>query len=246
MHNLTFNGVNSASLGVRIERAARIIHPRRKISVVSIPGRSGDIVFPEEAWENYVQPYEVFFGTGADLSAEEAANAVSAWLHSASGYARLEDTYEPDYFRLAYYVDELDVENAITEYGRTTINFNCQPQRFLKSGETAVTFSVSGGSINNPTAFFARPLIRVNGSGNGTLTIAGANKTYSVSLSGISSYIYLDCDEQNAYRTAADNQNAKVTITQGGDFPRIEPGANVVNWTGGVTSVVITPRWFSI
>lgn len=246
MHKITFNGTASDTLGVRIERSPRIIRPRRKSDVVTIPGRNGDIVFMQDAWNNYTQPYEIFFGTGADLSAETAADAVSAWLHSASDYARLEDTFEPDIYRLAYYTEETDIENALTEYGRTTIRFNCRPERFLKSGETAVTMASSGGTISNPTRFDAKPLIRVNGSGAGTLTIAGANKTYSVSLTGVSSYIYLDCDEQNAYRTAADNQNAKVTITQGGDFPRLEAGTNTISWTGGVTSVVITPRWFRI
>jgi hypothetical protein len=53
---------------------------------------------------------------------------VSAWLHSTSDYARLEDTFEPDIYRLAYYTEETEIENALTEYGRTTILFNCRPR----------------------------------------------------------------------------------------------------------------------
>lgn len=246
MHSLTFNGVNSADLNVRIERSPRIIRPRRKTTVLSIPGRSGDIVMMEDAWENYDQPYDIFFGTGADLSAEAAADAVSAWLHSASDYARLEDTFEPDIYRLAYFVESLDMYNALTEFARVTIHLNCRPERYLISGETAVPFAASGGSINNPTTFQARPLIRVNGSGSGTLTISGQDKTYSVSLSNISSYMYLDCDRQNAYRTLADNQNANVEITQGVDYPRLQPGTNLISWSGGITSIEITPRWYRI
>lgn len=246
MHKITWNGVASDTLGVRIERSPEIIRPRRKADVVQIPGRNGDILFAQEAWNNYSQPYEIFFGTGADLSAETAADAVSEWLQSSGDYARLEDTFEPDIYRLAYYIEETSIYNALTEYGRTTIRFSCRPERFLKTGETATTLSSSGRTMSNPTKQFSRPLIRVNGSGNGTLTIAGTNTTYSVSLTGISSYIYLDSDEQNAYRTTAENQNNKVTITSGGDFPRLAPGTNTISWSGGVTSVVITPRWFNI
>lgn len=248
MHKITFNGTASDTLGVRIERSPRIIRPRRKSDVITIPGRNGDIVFMQDAWNNYMQPYEIFFGTGADLSAETAADAVSAWLHSASDYARLEDTFEPDIYRLAYYTEETEIENALTEYGRTTILFNCRPERFLKSGETATTISGTSGTISNPTGFASRPLIRVNCSGSGTITVANstAGKTYTVSLSNISSYIYLDCDEQNAYRTSGDNQNNKVTITVSGEFPRLWPGSNTISRTGSVTSVVITPRWFRI
>lgn len=246
MHNITWNGVASDTIGIRIERAATIIRPRRKADVISIAGRNGDLVMMQDAWNNYIQPYDVFFGTGEYLSAETAADAVSAWLHSASGYARLEDTYEPDVYRLAYYVDEQEIENAITQYGRETIQFNCRPERFLKSGETAVTVSSSNTQIANPTQYESRPLIRVNGSGAGTLTIAGTNKTYSVSITGISSYMYLDCDEQNAYKTAGTNLNNQVTITNGVDFPRLGGGDNTITWTGGITSLQITPRWFRI
>lgn len=246
MHNITWNGVSSDTIGIRIERAARIIRPRRKADIVSVPGRNGDIVLMQDAYNNYQQPYDIFFGTGANLSAETAADAVSAWLHSADGYARLEDTYEPDVYRLAYYIDEQDIENAITEYGRETIHFNCRPERYLKSGETAVTLSTSNVQMTNPTGWAARPLIRLNGSGAGTLTIAGANGTYAVSVTGISSYMYLDCDEQNAYKTAGTNLNNQVTITNGVDFPRIAPGANTITWSGGITSVQITPRWYRI
>lgn len=245
MHNITWNGVNSETIGLHIERAARIIRPRRKAEVVSIAGRNGDLVMMQDAWDNYEQPYDIWFGNGTNLSAETGADAVSSWLHSASGYARLEDTYEPDIYRMAFYVNEQDIENAITEYGRETIRFNCRPERFLKSGETPITLSTSNVQMQNPTQYASRPLIRINGSGSGTLTIAGT-KTYSVSITGISSYMYLNCDEQNAYKTAGTNLNNNVTITNGVDFPRLNAGANTITWTGGITSVVITPRWFKI
>lgn len=246
MHNITWNGVNSETLGIRIERAARIIRPRRKSDVVSVPGRNGDIVFMQDAWDNYIQPYEIFFGTGANLSAEEAADAVSQWLHSASGYAQLEDTYEPDIIRQAYYVDEQDIANAITEYGRETIRFNCRPERYLRSGMNSINLSTSGVIVTNPTGFASRPLIRVNANGTCALTISGGGKTYTVSLTAVQQYIYLDCDEQNAYKTAGTNLNDKVNITNGVDFPRLSAGNNTVTWSGAATSVNIVPRWFRI
>lgn len=247
MHSITWNGVNSATLGVRIERSPRIIRPRRKVDVYSVPGRNGDIVLAQDAWNNYSQPYEIFFGTGAGLSAETAADAVSQWLNSAKGYAQLEDTYEPDIVREAYYVEEQSIENAITEYGRETIRFVCKPQRYLKTGLNTVTISSSGSTIQNPTGFISRPLIRINGSGACTLTVVGFdNPTYTVSISSINQYINLDCEEQNAYKTAGTNLNNTVTITAGIDFPRLAPGENKFTWTGNITSLVVTPRWFRI
>lgn len=247
MHSITWNGVASDTIGIRIERAPTIIRPRRKADVISIAGRNGDLVMMQDAWNNYVQPYDIFFGTGEYLSTETAADAVSAWLHSANGYAYLEDTYEPDIIRRAYYVDEQEIENAITQYGRETIRFNCRPERFLKSGMEALTLSRSGMIIINPTAFTSRPLLRIMGNGAGTLTVAGLdNQAYSVNISAINSFIILDCEEQDAYATAGTNLNNLVTITDGVDFPRLVSGENRITWTGGISSVVVVPRWFRI
>lgn len=244
MHKITWNGIDSDSLGIRIERAPKIIRPRRKATVVSIPGRNGDIIFMEDAWENYVQPYEIFFGTGIDLSAEAAANEVSNWLNATgTGYGRLEDTYEPDIYRLAYYIEEQNIENAITEYGRETIRFNCRPERFLKTGETIVKKTSSGSTISNTTKYNSKPLIKITGSGSVTLSVGS---DFKVSISSVSSYINLDCDTQDAYKTTAENQNDRVTITKGDSFPQLHPGSNTISWTGSVTQVEITPRWFTI
>ena len=65
----------------------------------------------------------------------------------------------------------MDLENTFNLYGRTTIEFNCKPQRFLNIGDTAQTISTSGGTITNPTAFNAKPLITVYGSGAATLQV---------------------------------------------------------------------------
>ena len=55
----------------------------------------------------------------------------------------------------------LNVETVLKNHGRATLEFDVQPQRYLKSGETPLTFQ--GGSvytITNPTQFEARPLLK--------------------------------------------------------------------------------------
>lgn len=245
MHEITFNGVNSSTLGIRIERSPAIIHPRRKFDVISVPGRNGDIVLFQDAWENYIQPYDIFFGDGTDLSAESAANAVSNWLHSANGYAMLVDTFEWPYYRMAYYVDELDIENALTEYGRATIRFNCKPERFYQDISSGI---ISGQTVTNNFQFASRPIITFNAAGqwSGTLSVTNGMHEYEVEFTNVYGALTLNCEEQNAYHGNT-NLNSKVKVLIGDEFPKLYPGANVISWTmSSVSSATLNPRWFII
>lgn len=246
MREIRFNGVSSSSLGIRIERSPEIIRPRRKFDVISVPGRNGDYIIFQDAWENYIQPYDIFFGDGTDKSAETTAFAVSDWLRSANGYATLVDTYETTTYRKAYYVEETDIYNGLTQYGRATIHFNCRPERFYTTAGSAVT---NGSTISNTTKYASRPLITINGTGtfSGTLTITNGASTYTVTLTDVQASITLDCEEQNAYK-GSNNYNDKVTITAGGEFPRLKPGNNTISWnlTSQYSTVIVDPRWFTI
>lgn len=236
---IKFNNVSSGTLGVYVEQYPDRPIPQRKHEVFSVPGRSGDIIVMEDAWENVEQSYDIY------LSAEAAglpivANAVVAWLMGASGYARLEDDYNGEIFRLAAFTGPVDLANILNAFGRATIKFNCQPQRFLKSGETAVNFT-QAGTLSNPTGFKAKPLVTVSGSGSGTITLNGSTLTISTITDGM----ILDCAEHEAYSISGGivtNLNSKVS----GDWPVFGSGSNAVAFTGGVTGLSIIPRWYEL
>lgn len=249
MHEITYNGVKSSDLGIRIERSPEIIHPRRKYDVISVPGRNGDIVLMQDAWENYIQEYNIFFGDGTPLCTEPAANAISNWLNSANGYVKLIDTFQNSNgsYRLAYYVDEFDVENALTEYGRATIRFNCRPERFMPDVTSGVT---NGQTVTNAYQYAAKPIITISGPGtwSGTFTVTNGDHVYEIGLTNIQTTVILDCEEQNARGSLGQNLNNKVTVNSGDEFPRLLPGGNVITWSlsGLAYSVQITPRFYII
>ena len=45
-----------------------------------------------------------------------------------------------------------------------------------------------------------------------------------------------------AYVTGGTNANALV----GGTWPTLRPGENTISWSGGVTGVTLTPRWWTL
>ena len=119
--------------------------------------------------------------------------------------------------------------------GTFTVEFDCKPQRFLKSGERPIEFTTSGSKLFNKW-MPAKPLVKVYGSGSGTLTFGGR----TINISSIDSYVMLDCETQNAYKETS-NKNSTVSISR---YPELLNGENIISWTGGITKVEITPRWW--
>ena len=235
---IIWDGISSDSLNCIVERYPVYTIPKRKQSAISVPGRNGDLLLQQQAYSNYIQEYDVYLSGPRNKSKlPEVARAVAAWLN-VGGYRKLVDDYTPGSFRMAFFQGPADFENIFNLYGRATLEFNCKPQRFLDDGETPETITASGGSITNPTAYNAKPLITVYGSGAATLQVG----EYVCTLAAIDGNITLDSDTENAYKGTT-NLNSKVTIP---DFPELTPGDNEITWTGGITSVQITPRWWTL
>lgn len=161
---LTFNGESSRTYGVYITGQAVYNAPARDVEMVTIPGRSGAFPLDHGRFENIEVTYPA--GTFAD-NEEDFAAAISDFrnaLCAAKGYCRLEDEYNPNEYRLAIYKSGLEVEPTALKAGEFDITFECKPQRYLKSGETAVTTGAST-ALTNPTRFESSPEIRVKGYG---------------------------------------------------------------------------------
>ena len=161
----TFGGVNSKDYGIYISSEAVFGTPERSVEAISIPGRNGDLLIDQGRWENIKAEYTA--GTFAD-NAEDFANKISAFrnaIASKIGYQRLEDTYNPDEYRMAAFVSGIDVDTVnYNEAGEFKIIFNCKPQRWLKDGETPITIA-SGDTVENPTLFDSYPLLAAEGYG---------------------------------------------------------------------------------
>lgn len=240
-HYITFNGITSTSVGVKaVERYPQLNRPRRKFSKQEVPGRTGDIIAMQDAWEDYEQQYEIYAGTGASGNAPTAYNDIMQWLHGANGYARLEDTYDTTVYRMAYFAGPTDVENILNRFGRATITFVCKGKRWLKSGETETTVSTSGTTISNPTAFASMPLLKLHGtSGTATVTVGGT----TITLPAMEEGLVIDCEAMTVVDNNGDPSNGSMAL---GSFPTITSGSSTVSWTGTITSVGVTPRWFII
>ena len=235
---LTMDGVDSRTFGLYINGVDTFGAPAREVSTIQIPGRNGDLIVKADRLQNYDLTYSAFICRNFNTNIA----ALRAFLLSKTSYFRLEDTYHPDEYRMAYYRGPFTpAVNQRLNAAKFDLVFGVKPQRFLKSGETTITV-YNSDIIANPTRFIARPLIRFNG--NGSITIGSTTVTIS---DNANRDIYIDCDTMDCY-TGAESRNDDVSIS-GTDFPKLAPGNNTIGITlasGTQAQPIITPRWWTV
>lgn len=193
---------------------------------VQIPGRTGTLTIDTGAIRNVSREYQVAFAGKGWIT--EKMREIRSWLASAGGYQILQDSYDPKVYRLAKVKNLGEFENIMQNYARGTIVFDCDPRRFLFSGNTAIT---AAGSVDNPGQP-ARPRIELSASSAGSLTVGGT----AITVTTATTSVIIDC-EARTIEAGAD----KVSFS---DFPVIPSGVSAIAQSGGVSVVRIVPRWW--
>ena len=242
---LVYNGKSSTDLDILIEHYPDYNIPERDVESIHIPGRNGDIIIDHnESYKNVSRSYDIAVISDSYFSRSFSmmANEITQWLTSATGYARLEDDYDPDHYVMARLnMSSSAIKNILAVAGRVTIKFDCKPQRYLKIGDEPITIDSSPKSVHNPTDKKSLPIITVEGSGAATLNVNG----YSIVISSISGSITINSDVQGAYSGAGVNRNSDVSLPDG--FPKLSPGQNVIQYSGsGITKVEVIPKWWTL
>ena len=163
-HSLEYGNVNSLDNGIYITGQAVYNAPERDVETITIPGRNGAFALDKGRFENI----EVTYPAGAFAHDQETFSTKMRrfrnLLASKSGYMRLVDDYNPDEYRLAVFKDAIEADPFNGRAGEFSLVFNCKPQRYLMSGETAIEIT-TGDELFNPTFFDASPLIEAEGYG---------------------------------------------------------------------------------
>lgn len=173
----TFGGVSSRNYGVYITGEAVYNAPEREVEMITIPGRNGALALDKGRFENIEVTYPAGIYADNETDFAAAISALRNYLCSKTGYVRLSDEYNPNEYRMAVYKSGLEAEPAQLRAAEFDIVFECQPQRYLTSGETEVTVA-SGNTLTNPTPFDSHPLLKLSGYGNihiGSSTIGVAS-----------------------------------------------------------------------
>lgn len=240
---IIFNGISSKDYHIQVEHPPGYDTPERDYEMVHVPGRNGDLYIEKNSYQNTKRTYEIA-ALVPKSTFTNIANGINEWLHSAVGYAVLEDSYEPDYFRYAAYVEDGSITNILEKGGRVTVSFNCKPQRFLKEGKKGIVISSSNSKVYNPTKYEALPIVHVKITSNGVLNINGCSMT--IAKPGDKDALIINSDLQDCYDSTQTLNLNKYVAFNNDKFPKLSPGNNDISYSGGIVGVTIYPNWWTL
>ena len=250
---ITWNGVASNTLGIIVEKFPNYNGTKRRYESVTVAGRNGSLLFDLGGYENIVQEYEIALIDNGP----KAARNIRKWLLTPIGYATLSDNYDSGYFRNAYFDGPIDIENVLNKAGRATIRFVCSPERYLTTGDSWDTLTKNTAyTYQNTYSGVALPLIECrNTSGNtvsGDIQILvdsyrGYAYTISVTNWSVGQWLRIDSLLRDCYNSVGPLNNIVSFSPSTASFIEIPPNEYVeLKWTGGFTSVVFKPRWWTL
>lgn len=229
--NFWLDGVDAASKKIVLQKEIEFEPAEPVTESFKVPGKDGEIVYYDGSYRNVkgLAFCYVMGGQAADLITD-----INSWLLSTKGYRRLEVLHEPMFYRMARVVHGAKMDHRINLLNAFEIEFDCEPYKYFVDGSRYISIT---GTTNlfGPTPFTSLPIIAVQGSGAGSLTINDSTLNLT-DCNGVT----LDCEFKRAYKGTT-NMNSTVS----GTFPVLRQ-TNTISFSGGVTGLTIQPRWRTI
>ncbi|MVB09458.1 Phage tail protein [Caprobacter fermentans] len=234
MLSFTFGGKDSfQDFGIYVASRPHLPSPERRVTYIDVPGMDSRLRRDEGTYGDITLSVECsFLGDSVPK-----ISAVKGWLLGA-GEADLTFSHIPGRKYRAQVVNSIDFEIVLKITSHFVILFNCQPFQYATDNTPIVVTDGSGYVLSNHGTVKALPVIKATGSGAGALTVNGS----TVSFSNIDSTVTLDSTIQETYQDTGTELISK-NSTKTGDYPVLLPGENAISFSGGITSIEITPNW---
>jgi len=234
MLSFTFGGKDSfQNFGIYVASRPHLPSPERRVTYIDVPGMDSRLRRDEGTYGDITLSVECSF-LGDPVP---KISAVKGWLLGA-GEADLTFSHIPGRKYRAQVVNSIDFEIVLKITSHFVILFNCQPFQYATDNAPIVVTDGSGYVLSNPGTVKSLPNIKITGSGAGALTV----NEDTVSFSDIDGTVTLDSMVQETYQGTGTTLVSK-NSTKTGDYPILLPGENAISFSGGITSLEITPNW---
>lgn len=223
------DGEDSRDYGIYLQAPPEIVSAEPDLEFVDIPGRDGSLTINHGGYHDneielacYVQnvdnigsAYGFLSGYHKFVFSSDMTRAYYGTFHGSAQSSRL-------------------VRNLKAQEINVPVRF--KPFRYYEPAPDAVQITESSGSITNPGSAESAPVITIVGSGDIVVIIG----QYTMEFASVDSGIVVDCERNELLNADGVTRALEHDIDE---FPRLVPGINYVQWSGGATSVTIEPRW---
>lgn len=249
VHYFEYNGINSREMGVYIRTKQAYDKPQRDLSIISVPGRNGDLVIDNGSYKNLEMTLGLRLVTPRisknDVeSFNYAYNKVVEWLQPTANYFAYSDSYDPRYYRKACIKSALKVTQKCSDIADFNVTFSMKPYKYSFEGDEAI--ELSGGAsftVVNPENAPSLPKMTIynaltyDATAEIVHTFAVNDTVYNIK--NFRSPIQLDAEMMNLYKGAMNKNNLYLSST----FPVLKPGANTIALVNNVSKIQLIPRW---
>jgi phage-related protein len=237
MNNLIWQEINSKMIpGLVIQELPPITKPKIRTQITEIDGKDGDFV-DELGFGSYQKEIKIGLLGNYDV------NQIAKYF---TGSGQVIFSNEPDKYYNAAIYEQIDFERLIN-LKEAVVKFYCQPYKYLVDEPTvdvAITDQTSI-SVTNQGLEPAKPIITLYGTDVVEILINGLSifqLNFSTNPEVSDEYLTVDSELQECYKdTVKTLKNRSMT----GEFPNLNPGENIISWTGSLTEIKIKPksRW---
>ncbi len=218
-----WNNISSIDRNIIVNELPPITIPKKRIEEKQIPGRNGKLYIDEGVYDTFVYQIKCTLGPNANV------REISRWL---SGTGRLVISLEEDKYYEGIIKNNIDFSKVLHVFYEFPIEIELQPFAYSLREYEHNFSKASVIYITQSTAEIC-PYIKIEGSGAVTLTIG--NKSQRIKK--VEGYIELDSKIEEAYK-GNKNENSNVL----GEFLKLKPGENKIEWIGSITNLKIKYR----
>lgn len=221
MTNIKYAGKDfRQDLGLYVDSIESYGTPKKSYTFHEVLGRNGSLAVDDHRFEDHEETFSCYIRENFVPNFRN----VQAFLNSLKGYQRLERSNEPDYFEMGLYEGEISARpTQLLQAGAFPFRLRLHPEKWLKSGETAVDAASTSETLEgNPVQF-------ENHSGLTALTGLNVDIQPVQDLNGYE-YPWIGGAGKNLFHVTREGR------TNGGITYTADTSANVIHASGTATA----------
>lgn len=237
-----FNGKRSDELGIRIANELEFSTPQKDIEEVTVLGRDGVVLIDNERREPIRKNIRLELPVFDDLAEGDNGELLHQLIIELSEWFGVKGWHDwrwgmyPNYVWRVTIKDAYNIADAMRSRGRGVIQVIFHPVMYLDN-QTETPLS-QGTNLRNETNEVAKPLIKVEGTGD--ISIKNNGEDWLL-LRAVDQSITVDSELMSVYRGNRPQYDKMLDIEP--MFPLLYEGNNTITWTGNATKVTVEPRW---